>query len=102
MAYYRIGKHNVFYSDDRFKEINKPFLDTLSPSDAITLNILGVDGKPSKNAIELETLRVKTLKDDHNSLNKHDFIRKWVEFDFTGGNVHKIAWEVIYDYFHLN
>lgn len=102
MGYYKIGKYEVFYSDDRFAEINKPFVEQLSASDIIGLNILGIDGKPNKNAVELANIRVKKLKDDYNTLSKQDFICKWVELEFEDDNAQAIGWEIIYDYFHLH
>ena len=102
MGYYKIGKHKVFYSDDRFTEINMPFLEKLSAHEIISLNILEITGKECKNAIILTNLWKEKLKSDYKKLSKKEFIHKWVEFEFKDENAQGLAWEIIYDYFHLH
>lgn len=102
MGYYSIGKYKVFYSNDRFYEINKPFVEKLSATDMLRLNMLDLGRKPSKKAIELHNLRIKKLNEDYKNLSNLSFIKKWVRFEFDDQVAPKIAWEVIYDYFHLH
>lgn len=102
MGYFKIGKHKVFYSDDRFVEVSKPFFKELSASDIMGLKILGINGKPNNNAVELTNRCSKKLKDDHSTLSKQKFISKWVEFEFKDEGAQAIAWDVIYDYFYLH
>jgi len=99
MGYFTIGKHKVFYSDARFASINKPFFDSLSAHEAISLNILKIDGTRNSNAIKLENLQIKKLNEDFKLLSKEHFVKKWVEFEFSDKVAQSVSWEIIYDFF---
>ncbi len=102
MGYFKIGKYKIFYSDDRFVEINKPFYENLSAVDMIGLKILDFDGKPNKNYVKLASLQVEKLKEDYKNLKRNEFIKKWVEFEFTNEQAKNVGWEIICDYFEIH
>jgi len=102
MGYFNVGKFNIFYSDNRFLEINRPFYEKLSATEMIGMKILGTDGKLDKNAQELQNLQIQHLKEDFKKLPRETFVRKWVNFEFEIPETLNVGWEIIYDYFHLH
>jgi hypothetical protein len=57
MAYFKIHNHFVYYDIIRFKELNQSYLNTLPPHLRIGVKIIDSQGKPSKEALELEKLQ---------------------------------------------
>ncbi|CAD5254335.1 MULTISPECIES: hypothetical protein [unclassified Imperialibacter] len=101
MAYYKIGRYRVFYSEDRFMEVNQPFLSSLTAHELISMKVLGIDGKPDKNALKLQTIHIEKLQEDLKNLPNQDFIEKWVEFDFRNEKAQDVVGEILVDYFDI-
>lgn len=101
MGYFNVGKYKIFYSDNRFLEINKPFYEKLSGIDMIGMKILGIDGKLNKNAAKLQNLQIQKVQEDYKKLSREAFIKKWVHFDFVTDEAKNNSWEILYDYFHI-
>tara|TARA_R110002012_G_scaffold13845_13_gene58521 strand:+ start:5398 stop:5883 length:486 start_codon:yes stop_codon:yes gene_type:complete len=65
------------------------------------MKIPGVDGKPNKNAIKLQTIHVEKLRKDFKNLSNQNFIQKWVEFDFRDEKAKNVVGEILADYFDI-
>jgi len=101
MGYFKIGKYNVFYSDDRFIEINKPFYENLSVFEMIGMKMTN-GGKLNKKALQLQKLQIEKINKDLKIYSKQRFYEKWVEFEFLDEKAKNISWEIIYDYFEIH
>jgi hypothetical protein len=101
MGYYTIGNYKIFYSADRFAEIDEPYLAKLEPIERVGLNMLGMDLKPSKARLELDRLHITTLQTEFKRLTRKEFENKWVNLYFKWEEASNNSWEIIYDYFHI-
>jgi hypothetical protein len=101
MGYYCINKYKVFYSSNRFKDIEAPFLATLTFTEIFSLNFK-FSGKQSLNQQKLERLRITKLKEDFRTLPINQFIEKWVGFRFEADEAQSVAWEILFDFLHLH
>lgn len=101
MGHYTIDKYKIFYSRDRFAEIDDPYLATLDPLERIGINMLGMDLKPRGARLELDKLHIATLEADYQRLSQESFEDKWVKLSFNEKEASVNSWEIIYDYFHI-
>jgi hypothetical protein len=85
-----------------FDEVDEPFMSSLSISAQFGINMQGFDGKSNANFLERERLRKAHLEEQYDYLGKAAFIKKWVEFSFSGDEAIGATAMVIDDYFRIN
>lgn len=98
MGHYRIGKFKIFYSKDRFREIDEPFLTKLTPTERFGLRT----GLRDDIRLKLHNLRISKLKGDLKALSGASFVDKWVNFEFKEKQAQIVALELIEDYFLIH
>lgn len=96
MPYYKIDRHKVFLSHDRWQNLNQLAMAHKDPVFRVSSMMAG-----HKAAREAEELRVQYL----NKLYREDsyaFVRDWVVFDLTGRKAQENAWDLLWDYCALS
>lgn len=92
MPFYKIDRHMVFLSHDRWSKINGLALGHKDPSFRIDSMIAGRPQVREADKLRFRQL-TKICRDDPET-----FVREWVEFDLRGREAQENAWDLLYDY----
>jgi hypothetical protein len=85
-----------------FDEVDEAFMLSKNIKYDTQIYMQGFNGKTNPNLLELQRLRKAHLEEQYDYLGKAAFIKKWVEFSFSGDEAIGAAAMIIDDYFRIN
>ena len=92
MPFYKIERHKVFLSHDRWLKINSLAMAHKAPEFRVSSMIAGQPAAREADELRFRQL-TKLCRDD-----PYAFVREWVEFDLRGREAQENAWDLLYDY----
>lgn len=85
-----------------FDEVDEAFMVAKNIKSPLTEIYMRWSSKPNPNLVELQKLRKAHLEQEYEALGKAAFIKKWVEFSFSGDEAIAAAALIIDNYFRIN